>query len=414
MKHNLTWYLLSLCVLMPVALSGCNKPAEGTVENNFASPTPRLFLTPVQATHPRRGEIAAFFETTSRVEAESRVEVMFKGAGQCLSVQAEVGERVSQGDVLALLERDELEAQLRQARVSVRQQQTAYEIAEQSFREGIGASIERDNARFAHEQAKASLELVEIQLRHQTLYAPISGVITQRTIQPGMVVSPGMPAFTIVDSDSFTLPISVPEKELARLQIGQMARARIDAFPDREFIARIRRINPSIDPMSGTVRVVLDFDESDRPLLREAAFSRVRLIMDTRPDALLAPRDAVLEEQGRPFVYLLEEAASDNAMLEGVTQDKTVYIARRREITTGLEQGDQVEVVGGLDEDALIVIMGQHSLKPDAYVTITNLDEALAVRRAMTLDEALEAAKSSEGALPSADRARRARVEMQL
>ncbi len=414
MKYSLAYVLaFMLGLLALVTASGCRKPDEG-VSTPETSATPRVFLTPVQAAPPQRGEIASFFETTSRVESESRVEVLAKGVGQCLAVNVEVGDSVEKGDVLATLERDEIEAQLRQTRVTVRQQKATLEIAEQSYREGIGASIERDNARFAYEQAQASLEVAEIQLRNQTVRAPINGVITQRILQPGMVVSPGVPVFTIVDPDSFCLPINVPEKELFRLHTGQEARARIDAFPDREFIARIRRVNPSIDPMSGTVRVVLDFSPEDRPLLREAAFARVRLVMEKRGNALLIPRDAVLEEQGRPFVYQLTPVSKDDEALENIAADKPVYIAQRREIVAGIEQDDRVEVLEGMDEDALIVVMGQHSLKPDAYVTVTNIEEELAARRDMTLDEALEAAKTSPRAATSADRGRRARVEAAL
>lgn len=390
------------CVMSTVSLlSGCSTPVEGTITATNESRTSTIFVAPVQASLPKREEIASFFETTSRVEAQNRVDVLSKGAGVCVQVGVEVGDVVKEGQVLVQLEKDELEAQTRQARVSVQQQKTAYEIAERSFNEGIGASVERDNMRFAYEQAKAALELSELKLRNQTIYAPIGGIVTQRIVQQGMVVSPGMPICTIVDPTSYILPINVPEKEISRLTIGQEAQARIDAFPDRVFTARVSRINPSIDPLSGTIRVILDFDESDKPLLRDAAFARVKLVMETRPNALLVPRSAVLEDESRKYVYVLEqvdESTINKEQFPGLNNRK-LYMARRQEITTGLEQNDFVEAIQGLTEDTMIVTMGHHALKQDTYVVVTNIDEELAFRHTMSLEEALAAAKIKRDAV---------------
>ncbi len=406
MKHIAT-VILALCACSVVLMgSGCNEPAEGTVEEDSAPVEAPASLTPVQVVRPERGQIAAHFETTSRIEAENRVEVLAKGAGQCIAVKADVGDSVEAGQTLALLERDELEAQVRQARINVQQQKTAYEIAERSFEEGILASVDRDNTRFAYDQARVNLEMAELQLRNQTIYAPISGVVTNRLIQAGMVVSPGVPIFSIVDTTSYVLPIQVPEKELARLEPGQEAYARIDAAPDRVFTMRVRRVYPSIDPTSGTVRVLLDFDESDKMSLREAAFARVRLVMESRENALLLPRDAVLEEEGRNYVFVVEAVeAEQDAQSLSASDTEEALVARRTEIVRGIEQSDRVEVLDGLADDAMVVVMGQYSLKPDTPVKVTNLEAEIAERAAMSLDAALEAASQRETTI-SGDRSR--------
>ena len=380
-------------------------PVEGTVEVQSKPEEAPIFVTPVKAVLPVRDDIAAYFETTSRIEAQNRVEVLSKGAGICLSVAAEVGDVIKEGQSLIQIERDELEAQIRQARIAVQQQKTAYEIAKRSYEEGIGASAERDNMKFAYEQAQANLEVAELKLRNQTVQSPMNGIVTHCLAQPGMVVSPGIPLFSVVDPSSYMLPVNVPEKELARLTIGQEAEARIDAFPDRVFKTHVSRINPSIDPLSGTVRVLLDFDEADKPLLRDAAFARVKLVMEVRPDVLLLPRDAILEEEGRKYVFLLDkvdESTIDRERFTGL-RDRPVYKARRVEIKTGLEQSDLIEVTEGLPEDTLVVTMGQHTLKQDAYATITNLEEEMSFRSSMTLEEALLAAEQNRDTMVSTE-----------
>lgn len=389
----MTKRMLLLPVLAVVALvSGCGQPVEGS--SAATKPLAERILIPVEVSAPLRMDISSYFETTTRVQAENRVEVMSKGTGQCKAVHVEEGNRVNAGDVLAELDQTELEAQARQARVTVRQQKTAFEIAERSLAEGIGAPVERDNTQFAYEQAQAMLEMHEAQLRHQVIRAPISGIVTNRILQAGMLVSPGMPAFTVVDPESYVLPISVPEKELSRLSEGQEARVRVDSIEGRELTARVRRINPSMDPLSGTVKVILDFDPADRAQLREAAFARVRLVMQTNGNTLVVPKDALIEENARTYLMVVErdEPKGDEAP-EGGENAGEVFVARRIEVQKGLEDSNFIEILSGVDDSSKVVVMGQHTLKANALVTITTTAREIESRAGMSPDEALEAAR---------------------
>lgn len=368
--------------------AGCSAPVEGKAPDAPAAPSGAdRILVPVEVQQPARRDISSYFETTTRVQAERRVEVLAKGAGICDRVFFEEGDTVAPDAVLAELDKTELAAQVRQAQVTLRQQKTTFEIAERSLAEGIGAPVERDNARFAYEQAQAALEMNEARLAHQTVRAPIGGIITRRSLQEGMLVSPGMPAFTIVDPDSYALPINVPEKELSKLAIGQEARVRVDSLEGEELKASIRRINPSMDPLSGTVKVILEFEESARPGLRDAAFARVRLVMQTIQNALVVPKDAIVEENARSYLMVAEPAAAEDGAAEAV------HTARRVEVEKGLEDSETVQILSGVSDDSLVVVMGQHTLKPDARVTITSASEEIGARESLSAGEALEAAR---------------------
>lgn len=366
-------------------LTGCGSQAQGKAPDPTSTTPPDEVLIPIQADYPMRTDISAYFETTSRIHAERRVDVISKGTGLCKRVFVEEGDRVKAGDVIAELDKEELDAQLRQTMVSVEQHKTAFEIAEQSLAEGIGSRAERDNTRFAYEQAKAMLNLQQVQLRHQTITAPISGVVTMRHIQEGMLVTTGMPAFSIVDTSSFVLPISPPEKELTRLRIGQEAKVTIDAKEGREFIAHVRRINPSVDPMSGTVKVVLDFDPEDREQLREAAFARVRLVMETHENALVVPKDAILEENTRKYLMVVREQVPETPGEKALAAP--MLVAERVEVETGLEDSNFVQILAGIDDNTRFVTLGQHTLKPGSAVMVTNARDEI-LRDEMTLPDA--------------------------
>jgi membrane fusion protein (multidrug efflux system) len=320
---------------------------------------------------------------------------------------------VKQGQVMAELERDEAEANYAQTDVTVRQNRTAYELAKEQHEAGLGPKVEMDNARYVYEQSLATLETLRIQLENLSIRAPIGGIVTQRDIQQGMLVSSGFLAFRVVDPTSYILTISPPERELPRLKIGQVAKVTIDALRGREFDARIRRINPSVDPVSGTIKVILDFDEEVRKALHEAAFARVKLVMATLNNVLLAPKEAIVDEEGRQYVFVarpLEEgaapAADPAAASTSAPEVEPAYVADRIEVRTGLEDSSRVQILSGVSDDEKLITNGQHTLKSGTRVRITNLHDEIWKNAELSADDALAAAQArrDEGKSRNADR----------
>ena len=421
-------YLGVLALILLMAFNVRCNPTQRTTGANAApsekaKPEEEEIVIPVQTELPRRDSISSYFETTARVEAENRVQVMAEGIGECDKVQVQEGDSVKAGDMLAELDKKTMLATIGQTEVQVRQSKTAYDIADRSLAEGIGAKAERDNAQFAHEQALAALNTQKVQLAKMTVRAPISGIVTKKNVQEGQLVSGATPVFTIVDPLSYMLVINPPEKELARLKVGQLAKVTVDALGNEEFDAAVRRINPGVDSATGTVKVTLDFDAATRKRLRESAFARVRLVLETHENALLVPKDALVEENARKYVFIVKQgepekpeesaAAAEPAKPQAAppeqspTQEpakaeeppaKPAFLTERVEIQTGLEDSTNVEILSGLDDKALLVTLGQHTLKPGSKVTITNATDELLSKAGLGADEALKAAqKKREG-----------------
>lgn len=404
---------LALFGLLVVA-SGCNQDSGAKVDAKIAE-APVRAVALVEAEQPTRKDISEYLSETGRITAEDQVEVVAKGTGHCLSLNVEEGDRVEKGQVLAELDRAEMEAQVRQSRVNVAQQKIAYERAEGGLREGIVSPAERDNAKFSYEQAKASLDVQEVQLTHLTIRAPINGVITQRSLQQGMLVSSGTPAFTIVDPASYVLPINVNERYLPRLRVGQEAFVTIDSAGDREFKATVRRINPGVDLQSSAIKVILDFDAKDHKYLREAAFARYRLVMDTRKDTLAVPKDAIIEDNTRRYVMVVKpapaEAVSDTTAEDGTEPMETEsasdgddrWVATRVEVEVGLSDSDYSEIVSGISPDDQVITLGQQTVNDGDAVEVSTIEEALAEKGALDADAALETAKKRSETEPEND-----------
>ncbi len=385
-------------VLGLLAIAGCS---DGAVTSTAAATTQataeKKVSIPVEVSVPTRGDIAEYFETTSRIEAEKRVEITSEGMGKCLSVNVEEGDTVKAGDVLAELDKSELDAQMRSANAQLAKLKSDNDRAKQLFNEGLSAKAEYDNARYAYEQQSASVNQLQVQVGNMTVRSPINGVITKKSVQRGQLVSSGTPVFEVVDPNSYILTIKPPEKLVSRMKIGQVAKVGIDAVQGEEFEAKVRRINPSVDAQSGTVKVTLDFDASMMDRLRDAAFARVRLVMDTRPNVLLVPKDAIVEENARKYLFLVEKQEP----VAGTPDDKSgdqLLVANRIEIETGLEDKDRIEVVSGVKDDSMVVTLGQQTLKPGSEVKVTTMDGELMAKAGASAEEALKAADAEREA----------------
>lgn len=150
--------------------------------------------------------------------------------------------------------------------------------------------------------------------------------------------------------------LNVPERELARLAAGQPARLQVDALPGELFIGRIERISPVVDSASGTFRVTIALDGHGERL-RPGMFGRFHIVYDSRDYAVLVPVAAVMNEDGRQSVFVVEDGE-----------------AQRRSITVGHRNNGEFEVRDGLDAGERVVVIGQASLSSGAEVQVIGDD----------------------------------------
>ena len=128
-----------------------------------------------------------------------------------------------------------------------------------------------------------------------------SGVIATREIKPGNFVQINTPIFTIVDTSRLEATLNVPEREFETLKAGQAVQLTADAMPGKTFEGRIDRVSPVVDSGSGTFRVISTFEGGG--LLQPGMFGRVRISYDQRANALVIPRNALLDATApHPFV----------------------------------------------------------------------------------------------------------------
>jgi RND family efflux transporter MFP subunit len=262
-------------------------------------------------------------------------------SGILLSLTAEEGHRVRQGDVLAEIDAREIEAQARSAEASLRFAQSTVERSEQLFRQQIitTAELERDRASF--EAAKASAEQLKTRLGYAKVVAPITGIITDKRIEAGDVVSSSTRLFTVADVSTLVTRIQVSELEVSTLRSGDIVPLSVDALGGQRVDGRIRRVFPSADSATRLVPVEVALSGKQLDGLRPGYTVRATLSLDRRDDALLVPSRAVSGPAGARAVYVVTAGQIERKAVR-VGSD----MAGQSEILEGVKEGDSVIVSG--------------------------------------------------------------------
>ena len=189
------------------------------------------------------------------------------------------------------------------------------------------------------DEARARLALAELGMRETALYAPVDGVIAERQVSQGALVSPNTPVVTLVPP-GLELVVNVEEAQLGQVAEGQPVTLQVAAYPTRTFTGTIAAISPTVDTRTRTTAVrVIPSDESQQ--LRPGMLARLNIVTGARQGALVVPKDSLLPGSlnGSSSVMVVDE---ENR-------------ARKVPVATGLTSGRMVEVRGGVSEGQLVV-----------------------------------------------------------
>lgn len=322
----------------------------------FGAPAQQVAAIPVEVAEVARGSISDYLETSGTLEAESEVDIVARTAGPVVELLTEEGRFVEQGQLLARIDDRELKLQLETAKVNLKEAELAYQRAETSLDAAIIPQESFDSAKARYDGLLAQMKERELQLTYTEIRAPFSGLIIERAVKNAQFVTNGTRLFRISDFTPLLCPIQLPEKELRQVHQGQRAVVGVEAYPDLEFTAKVLRINPVVDAGTGTFRVTLEVDGRDR--LRPGMFGTVRLETAVHENALTMPKVALVLESVGDTVYVFDDG-----------------VARRRDVELGFEHGDTVEVSSGLEEGDQVIVVGQDSVSDGATVYLFDRGE---------------------------------------
>jgi membrane fusion protein, multidrug efflux system len=298
-------------------------------------------VVPVDFAVAELGTGARSVTATGTIEPIRQVSINSQIAGALLAVNVEEGNAVREGAVLARIDSRELEAQLASAEASLELARRTAERSEQLRAQQIVTEAEYDRDRAALTAATATRDQLRTRVGYASVRAPISGMITEKRVERGDIVSTNTPLFTMADRSTLVVRVMVSELDVTALSAGDGVEVMVDAMPDRTFRGRIRRVFPSADPASRLVPVEVALTGGDARDLTIGFLARLRFQLAPRENILMVPATALIETVGQPAVFLLHGTSVTRRTVE-----RGETFAGRVEIRNGLAPGDSVIVAG--------------------------------------------------------------------
>jgi len=340
-------------------------------------------LPTVAAVRVRRGRIAERVSVTGTLESPAEVAVCPEVSGRVVELLVEEGSVVAAEQPLAVIEQDVYLAQLHEAEAAVAVAQAASDQAqvaldnltkekdriENLYRDGVATEQQRDDiltryrtavtaktlaeARLA--QTQAALELARIHLQDTTLRAPLAGVIAEKRVEQGDMVSPQVCMFRLVQVSTLKAHFGVSERYLGLLAEGRTpVEIEVDAYPQQAFTGILSKVYPTVDVDTRTVKVEVRVPNPEYRL-KPGMFARGRLVLREKEDVVIVPDSALVQTGDEVHVFV-------------VNGD----VARRRRLVVGLAQGADYEVLEGLADGELVVVRGQHLLSDASRVAVVS------------------------------------------
>ena len=395
MRRSQTWWGMALWAMV---VSGCGDiadvPALDIIRDETSGERAAIaedqltvegadLMTVAMAT-VRRADMAEELRLVGSLEGLASIEVVPDISGRLETVSVDLGDQIRAGQVVAQIRDGDLRSQVRQAtnalevsqatlrqtEVDLRLAAATRERARQLFERQLIAREALDDAEARGSGAAAQVELAKAQLAQNqarldeaqrmledaTVRSPVDGFVAKRHLDPGAFASSNAPVLSVVDVSRVKLVAQIVEQDARRLQVGAPTRITVDAHPGKEFTGQVARMAPVLDPVTRTTVIEIEIPNPGY-LLKPGMYARIRVIADSRPNVLVVPRNAVVDQAGGRGVFTVAQSTSGE-------------VATFVPVDTGIQAAELVEVLSGLAEGQDVVTTGAAGLSHGDLVRV--------------------------------------------
>ncbi len=311
---------------------------------------PQANVTPnVEVISATSKDVAQESSYSSTVEAFATNNIMPQAGGRIRKINAEVGDYVTKGQILAEMDR----LQLEQLELQIQNDEIEYKRLKALYEEGGLSQSDFETAELGYKVRKTNYQNL---LENTILRTPITGFVTARNFDQGDMFSMSAPLFTVQQVVPVKLLVGISESEYTKVKKGQSVAIKADALPGRSFTGKVERLYPTIDAATHTFRAEVHVANTDR-VLRPGMYARVTVNYGHN-HSIVVPDLCIVKQEGtgQRFVYLLK---ADNTVS---------YVP----VTLGRHIGMEYEVLEGISEGDQVVSKGQAALKDGVKVVVLN------------------------------------------
>ncbi|MDI6401299.1 efflux RND transporter periplasmic adaptor subunit [Balneolaceae bacterium ANBcel3] len=365
--------------------SGCGNEEEQGGFPGGGMPPPQSAVS-VEAIPVTESSISRQIRSFGTIQAQDVVSIIPQVSNRVTRIYADLGDEVSQGDLLAKIYdtpyKDALEqaqAQLRQSRAALNRDSTAFVRQKQLLERSAASQSELDNARSAYESSRASYESARAALTHSRedlanteIRSPVDGVVLGRSIAVGDLARSGEAAFEIANLVGYEVRLHLPMQDWDAASVGMPVDMSLSNNSESVAHGVISRISPQLNPVTGLGEVVVTLTDVSGSV-RQGMLVQSRITLLTKSDVVVVPRSALLEQVDtyiEPETNTVELSRNYYAFV--AVGDTT---AERRPLELGLEQGERVEIISGLEKGESLIVTGHSNIGDGAPVQVIGLDD---------------------------------------
>jgi membrane fusion protein, multidrug efflux system len=367
--------IVGLVLLILLIAGAATLIARRSQERALAKETERSTIPTVAIVHPQAEKPDEELVLPGSLLAFAESPIYARTSGYLVRWYKDIGSRVHEGDLLATIDAPEVDQELNQTRAARQQIVAQLELAKSSaqrwenLRKSDSVSAqEADQQTSAYKQAQANLAAADANVRRleqlenfKKVYAPFSGVITKRNVDPGALINAGAGAsgrelFDIARIDPLRVYTSVPQAYAPLIKVGGQTTVTLQEFPGQKFLGKIARTAESIDPNTRTLLTEVDVSNKDGRLL-PGSFGEVHFAVGSNVNKVTVPVNAMLFRAEGPRLAVVDEN----------------HKIQLRPINIGRDYGTSLEILGGVSTEDNIVINPPDSLQEGQGVNIASV-----------------------------------------
>lgn len=361
-KLSLIVVILLLSIGVLVGCGSDNKDTEGNSvkkEENY---------TPVNVEDVKKKTLFNVSTFSGKIKADKEVMILPKIVGKVESIKGEVGDKVNKGDILFTLEKDDIQKKVKQAKVAYEGAKANFELTKEKidnaqknfqrtkelYEQGAATKAQYEQAKIAAsnnsleaaktqvEQAKVTYQQALDAIDNTNISSPISGVISMVNIEEGEFATNTQPSMTIVNANKVYVEINVTEDIINEIYKGMEVNIDIPSVPLKDVTGKINTVSPSVNQRTQLYPVKIYVD-NENGKIKPGMFSKVDIKTNVREDVISVKSEAVVKDEGEDIIYIVEENR-----------------AVRRKVKTGLDTGEYIEIVEGVNEGEKVIVKGQN------------------------------------------------------
>ena len=307
----------------------------------------------VAVTEVKTKQFDHYVQTQGRVEAEDNISVSAQSPGVVTAVYVNEGQQVSKGQVLAQIDNAVILSSIESMKSQLDLAKSVYERKKNLWDQKIGTEVQYLQAKTNKETLERQIQSLHEQNEMLRIKSPINGTVDEVTAKIGEAVSPGLPAFRVVNTSDLKLTANVSEAFVTDIKKGNKVVVTIPELK-KDLESKVTFVGRTIDPLSRTFMVEVALPSE--PNLRPNMSGVIKVVFHTEPAAIAVPINVVQDINGEKIVFVAESNGKNTIARKKVVSVEGVYGGQAQ--VSGLNAGDKVVTFGyqGLNDGEFLKI----------------------------------------------------------